>query len=97
MISAGSKFIRVIGFFGRFSFIKPLEIGKLKKAGILRAKESRYLAAVFLCNLSPFALHSLFPAHFCCETKIILRCSNELCNCMHSILVAIICYDLTRA
>ena len=96
MISAGSKLIRVIGFFGRFSIIKSLEIGKLKKAGILRAKESRYLAAVFLCNPSP-SRFTLFPAHFCCETKIILRCSNELCNCMHSILVAIICYDLTRA
>lgn len=61
MISAGSKLIRVIGFFGRFSFIKPLEIGKLKKAGILRAKESRYLAAVFLCNPSPsrFTLYFL--------------------------------------
>lgn len=97
MISAGSKLIRVIGFFGRFSFIKPLEIGKLKKGGNIKSERELVFGGRISMQPQSLALHSLFPAHFCCETKIILRCSNELCNCMHSILVAIICYDLTRA
>lgn len=70
MISAGSKLIRVIGFFGIFSFIKPLAIGKLKKAGILRAKERRYLAAVFLCNPSPSRFTLYFPRIFVVKLKL---------------------------
>lgn len=70
MIFVGSKLIRVIGFFGRFLFIKLLEIGKFKKVGILRVKESWYLVVVFLCNFSFLCFIFYFLCIFVVKLKL---------------------------